>query len=140
MQESCHSKTKCYCFYYLSNESKLRLVSDFKKLTSVAKQKQYVYAMLSSCDDDGYERCFQVDEDHYLCRAGLCKVLERQLSRRKQQKIVPSNIVIAQRYRLICISAVFSALVMYRTLVMQSPPTRTNNTFIQSVKWASPCF
>jgi hypothetical protein len=139
--QSCHPKSKCCCFHYLSDEQKSRLVSDFEKLALIAKQKQFIHAMLSSSsDDDGYERCFKVDENLYLCREGLCKVLKLQLSRRKEQIIVPSNIVISQRYRLICISAVFSALVLYRTSVMQSPPTRTNNTFIQSVKWASPCF
>jgi hypothetical protein len=130
--QSCHPKSKCWCFHYLSDEQKSRLVSDFEKLALIAKKKQFVHAMLSSSsDDDGYERCFKVDENLYLCREGLCKVLKLQLSRRKEQIIVPSNIVIAQRYRLICISAVFSALVciehQLRSHLRHEPTTHSSN-------------
>jgi hypothetical protein len=116
------------------------MLTEYQNINDVAQQKLLVAAMLSSSsDDDGYEQCFKVLDNQFLCRIGLSHVL--QLSQRKVKKIIPSQKIISQRYCINCISAIFSALVNYRSYVLQSPPSRNNHmTYVKSVKWSLPCF
>jgi hypothetical protein len=131
---------KC-CDVDLSNEFNVVLLSEFKKIprNDVEKQKQFVNDLLSfSCDDECFNRCFQISESRYLCRTGLSRVLK--LSRRVQKAIVPSSKFIYHRYHIICITEIFSALVSYRTLAMQKWPTRRDRTYAERVDWSHPCF
>jgi hypothetical protein len=133
--QPCNLQTNCFCYSKLSEEQKDHLISKFKIFRDVAKQKQFIYGMLSlESDDDGYERCFQISEGIFLCRLGLVKALK--FSRRQAQRIVPSNPTISHRYRLQCISLIFNALVSYRSSYGQD-----NTSNVQLVQWSSsPCF
>jgi hypothetical protein len=95
--------------------------------------------MLSSLsDDDGFVRCFKVSENMFLCRDGLSNVL--QLSRRKKQSIVPPSKLIGKRYRLVCISEIFHALVLYRTSLLKLCLIQSENPIAETVNWSSPFF
>jgi hypothetical protein len=74
----------------------------------------------------------------FLCRDGLSNVL--QLSRRKKQSIVPPSKLIGKRYRLLCISKIFHALVLYRTSLLKLCRIQSENPFADTVKWSSPFF
>lgn len=118
------------------------ILTRFKQLgdENVEKQKQFVSDLLSAPrDGDCYERCFEISDGKYLCRTGLSTVL--QLSRRLQQKIVPSARHITHRYRIICIASIFSALVVYRTSLLQKRPSRRDRTHEKkNIQWTHPCF
>jgi hypothetical protein len=134
---------KCcdHCDVDPSNEFNVVLLSEFQKIpkNDVEKQKQFVDDLLSlSCDDECFKCCFQISESRYLCRSGLSRVLK--LSRRVQKEIVPSSKFIYHRYRILCITEIFSALVCYRTFVMQQRPTRRDRTYAERVDWSHPCF
>jgi hypothetical protein len=132
--QPCNSKTNCFCYSKLSQEQKDHLCSDFQKFRDVAKQKQFVYRMLSSeSDDDGYEHCFQISEGKYLCRIALVKALD--LSHQQTQRVVPLNPTISHRYRLHCISLIFNALVSYHSSYVLE-----NTSDIQLVQWSSSPF
>jgi hypothetical protein len=133
------SKTTCTCRKELSYEHNGKLLNEFSKLYEIAKQKQFVRGMLGvSCDGECYTRCFKVAENHFLCRSGVSTVL--QLTRRKQQEIVPSPNYIKQRYYMICVSEIFCALLVYRNYVMQTAPNRRHNAYTDSIKWSHPFF
>jgi hypothetical protein len=48
--------------------------------------------------------------------------------------------LITKRYRLLCISEIFNALVLYRTSLLQLCRFRSENPFAETVKWSSPVF
>jgi hypothetical protein len=138
--EPCDPKNNCYCVYYLSKEFKEAIFQEFKKKATVRLQKQYVYDMLSSSsDDDGFLLCFKVSDNNFLCRDGLLNVLQLE-SRCKIQSTIPSSKTIRKRYRLVCISEIFNALVRYRTSLLQYCWISSNNPYAQTVKWSSPIF
>lgn len=135
----CMSKATCTCRKELSYEPNCKLLIDFRKLNGVPKQRQFLRELIGlSCDGQYYTRCFEVSENHFLCRSGLACVL--QLTRRQQQEIIPSATYIKQRYNMICVSEIFSALLVYRNSVLQLPPTRRNYTYTESIQWSHPCF
>jgi hypothetical protein len=103
------------------------------------KQKQFFISLLSvNCDGDSYERCFEIADGQFLCRSCLSTVLH--LPRRTQLAFVPSSKYIHHRYYMICMADVFSAIVLYRTSVLQNRPTRRDGTYKQRIEWSHPCF
>jgi hypothetical protein len=137
--EPCDPKTNCYCFHYLSKESKSALLKEFHQKQTKVMQKQYVYGMLSSSsDDDGYLQCFKVSDNLFFCRDGISKFLR--LTRQKKQSIIPSSKLISKRYRILCVSEIFQALVTFQTSILHSSRIPTENLFAGYVKWSSPIF
>jgi hypothetical protein len=103
------------------------------------QQKRFFIDLLSvNCDGDSYKRCFEISVGYFLCRSCLCIVL--QLSRRIKLEYVPSSKYILHRYHMICMADVFSAIVVYRTSVLQKRPTRRDGTYKQRIEWSHPCF
>jgi hypothetical protein len=134
------TKKNC-CNVNPSNEFNQVLRNKFKKIKKkdTEKQKEFIRDLLSvSCDGDSYERCFEISDGKFLCRSCLIEVLK--LSRRLHQAIIPSAAFIKDRYRLFCLANVFSALVLYRTYVLQNPPTRRDGSYKERIEWSHPCF
>jgi hypothetical protein len=114
-------------------------ISNLRKKKDEKKQKRFFIDLLSvNCDGDSYERCFEISVGHFLCRSCLCIVL--QLSRRIKRAYVPSSKYILHQYRMICMADVFSAIVVYRTSVLQKRPTRRDGTYKQRIEWSHACF
>lgn len=123
------------------NEYNALLLSEFNQIdpNNREKQKQFVHGLLSvSCSDDCYERCFQKPDGTYLCRNCLSCVL--QLTRRAKLAIVPSSKFISHRYRIICLSEIFCALVVYRTSLQQGQSSRRDGTHRETTNWSHACF
>jgi hypothetical protein len=118
------------------------LLTRFKEIdeNDFEKQKQFVSGLLSeSCDDECYQRCFEISIGQYLCRSCLSIVL--QLPRSIQKAIVPSARNISCRYRILCITEIFSALVVYRSCMLQKRPSRRDRTYNKrNIQWSHPCF
>jgi hypothetical protein len=124
-----------------SNKFNQELCNEYKKINKKDKEKQklFVRDLLSvSCDADSYERCFEISNGKFLCRSCLIEVLKP--SRRVHPAIVPSAKYTSDRYRLICMADLLSALVSYRSFILQNPPTRRDGTFKERIEWSRPCF
>jgi hypothetical protein len=126
-----------------SNRFNQLLLTEFQRINAkdIEKKKKFVRDLLSvSCDGDSdtYERCFKIKDGHFLCRSRLITVLE--LSRRKHQAIVPSSGFINHQYCMICMADFLSAIVVYRTFVLQKWPTHRDGSYKQRIEWSHSCF
>jgi hypothetical protein len=130
------------CNVTSDNQYNVALLARFKEIdeNDLEKQKQFVSGLLSeSCDDECYQRCFEISVGQYLCRSCLSIVL--QLPRRIQKAIVPSARYISGRYRILCITEIFNALVIYRSCMLHKRPSRRDSTYNKrNIQWSHPCF
>jgi hypothetical protein len=130
------------CNVTSDNQCNVALLTRFKEIdeNDFEKQKQFVSGLLhETCDDECYQRCFEISVGKYLCRSCLSIVL--QLPRRTQKAIVPSARYFNRRYRILCVTEIFSALVVYRTCMLQKAPSRRDRTYNKrNLQWSHPCF